>query len=80
MSVYEEGIKLIDEMFGNGKDNLIALATLARELSADGKPRPVVRCVDAYYEDCSCVQLLPTGMKWQTMKTIKTVVFWQFTS
>ena len=53
MSVYEEGIKLIDEMFGNGKDNLIALATVARELSADGKPRPVVRCVDAYYEDCT---------------------------
>ena len=52
-SMYEEGIKLIDEMFGNGKDNLICLATIAREPSADGKPRPVVRCVDAYYEDCT---------------------------
>lgn len=50
---YEEGLKLIDEKFGNGKDNLISLATIARELSADGKPRPVVRCVDAYYENCT---------------------------
>lgn len=52
-SMYEEGIRLIDEKFGKGKDNLISLATIARELSADGKPRPVVRCVDAYYEDCT---------------------------
>lgn len=52
-SMYAEGLKLIDEKFGNGKDNLIALATIARERSADGKPRPVVRCVDAYYEDCT---------------------------
>ena len=27
--------------------------TIARESSADGNPRPVVRCVDAYYEDCT---------------------------
>lgn len=53
MSVYEEGIKLIEEKFGNGNDNLIALATIARELGTDGRPRPVVRCVDAYYEDCT---------------------------
>lgn len=52
-SMYEEGIRLIDEKFGKGKDNLISLATIARELSADGKSRPVVRCVDAYYEDCT---------------------------
>ena len=32
---------------------LLSLATIAREPSADGKPRPVVRCVDAYYEDCT---------------------------
>ena len=49
--VFEEGFKLIEEKFGNGKDNLISLATIARESGADGKPRPVVRCVDAYYED-----------------------------
>jgi Pyridoxamine 5''-phosphate oxidase. len=48
---FEEGFKLLDEKFGNGKDNIISLATIAREPGADGKPRPVVREVDAYYED-----------------------------
>lgn len=51
MSNYEEGFKLLDEKFGNGKDNIIALATIAREPNNDGTPRPVVRGVDAYYED-----------------------------
>jgi hypothetical protein len=51
MSIYEEGYKLLDEKFGNGKDNIIALATIAREPNANGLPRPVVRGVDAYYED-----------------------------
>jgi len=51
MSEYEEGLKLLEEKFGNGKDNAIALATIAREPNAEGKPRPVVRTVDAYYED-----------------------------
>ena len=51
MSRYEEGIALIEERCGNGKDNLISLSTIAMELSADGKPRPYVRDVDAYYED-----------------------------
>lgn len=53
MSIYEEGLKLIEEQFGNGKDNVMSLGTIARELSADGKPRPVVRSVDAYYEDAT---------------------------
>ncbi|MBW4844823.1 MAG: pyridoxamine 5'-phosphate oxidase family protein [Lachnospiraceae bacterium] len=51
MSNYEEGLKLIEEKFGNGKDNIISLATIAREPGANGMPRPVVRSVDAYYED-----------------------------
>ncbi len=51
MNDYEVGSKLIEETFGNGKDNLIALATIAREPSADAAPRPVVRTVDACYED-----------------------------
>ncbi|MDL2229485.1 hypothetical protein LJC14_04465 [Treponema sp. OttesenSCG-928-L16] len=51
MGEYEEGLKLLEEIFGNGKDNLIALATVAREPNADGKPCPVVRMVDAYYEN-----------------------------
>jgi len=51
MSKYEEGIQLIEERCGNGKDNIISLATIAIEPNADGKPRPYVRDVDAYYED-----------------------------
>lgn len=51
MNKYEEGLKLLEEKFGNGKDNAISLATIARETNSDGKPRPVVRSVDAYYED-----------------------------
>lgn len=53
MSTFAEGFQLLDEKFGNGKDNLISLATIAREPSGDGVPRPVVRTVDAYYEDGS---------------------------
>ena len=51
MSMYQEGLKLLEEKFGNGKDNVISLATIALEPGANGKPRPVVRSVVAYYED-----------------------------
>ena len=51
MGKYEEGITLLEEKFGNGKDNMIAIATIAREPGESGNPRPVVRDVDAYYED-----------------------------
>lgn len=51
MTNFEEGIKLMEEKFGNGKDNLISIATIAREPGINGTPRPVVRGVDAYYED-----------------------------
>jgi len=51
MSDFEEGFKLLDEKFGNSKDNIISLATIARESSNEGMPRPVVRAVDAYYEN-----------------------------
>ena len=51
MSKYEEGLKLVEEIFGNGKDHVISLATIAREPSDGGKVRPVVRGVDAYYEN-----------------------------
>lgn len=51
MTEYEEGLKLMEEKFGNGKDNVISLATIAREPSEKGNVRPVVRTVDAYYED-----------------------------
>ena len=51
MSRYEEGIKLIEESCGNGKDNVIALSTVVMEPNADGMPSSCVRDVDAYYED-----------------------------
>ena len=51
MNRYEEGLKLLEETCGNGKDNVIALSTIAMEPSADGTPFPYVRDVDAYYED-----------------------------
>ena len=51
MNKYEEGMKILEEKFGNNKDNVIGLATIAIEPTADGRPRPVVRDVDAYYED-----------------------------
>jgi hypothetical protein len=51
MSEFDEGFKLLAEKFGNGKDNVISLATIALEAGAGGTPRPVVRGVDAYYED-----------------------------
>lgn len=51
MTEFQEGLRLIEEKFGNGKDNAISLATIAREPSTDGNIRPAVRTVDAYYED-----------------------------
>lgn len=51
MTQFEEGFQLLDEKFGNGKDNIISLATIAREPGANGAARPVVRAIDAYYED-----------------------------
>lgn len=51
MNKYEEGMAILEEKFGNGKDNILALATIALDPNEDGKPRPVVREVDAYYED-----------------------------
>lgn len=53
MNKYEEGLKLLEEKFGNGKDNIISLATVTIEPGADGRCRPAVRSVDAYYEDCT---------------------------
>ncbi len=51
MTEYEEGLRLMEEKFGGGRDNTISLATIAREKSTDGNIRPVVRTVDAYYEN-----------------------------
>jgi len=51
MNRFDEGVKLIKKSCGYGKDNVIALATIAIEPSADGNPHPYVREVDALYED-----------------------------
>lgn len=69
MSRYEEGIRLIEESCGNGKDNVIALSTIAMEQNADGKPCPCVRDVDAYYEDG--VFYITTSLNSNKMQQIK---------
>ena len=51
MDKYTKGMAILEEKFGNNKDNVLGLATIAVEPNADGKPRPVVRDVDAFYED-----------------------------
>ncbi len=51
MSKYENAMKLMEERCGNGKEEVIALATISLSASATGNPRPAVRMVCAYYED-----------------------------
>ncbi len=51
MDKYEEGIKILNEKFGNGKDNVISLATISLERSESGNVKPSVRDVDAIYEN-----------------------------
>jgi len=34
---FEEGLKIIEERCGNGKDNVISLATITMEPNAEGK-------------------------------------------
>lgn len=51
MSKYENAIKLMEERCGNGKEEVIALATISLSPNAAGNPRPAVRMVCAYYED-----------------------------
>lgn len=51
MSRYEKGMQLINERFGNKKDNVISLATIATSTGSSGLAQPKVRDVDAMYED-----------------------------
>jgi len=51
MDKFAKGMAILEEKFGNYKDNVLGLATIAVEPNAQGKPRPVVRDVDAFYED-----------------------------
>ncbi len=51
MSKYDDAIKLMEELCGNGKEVIIALATISLSANAADNPRPAVRMVCAYYED-----------------------------
>lgn len=51
MNRYEEGLKLIEDSCGGGKDNSLALATITLRPNEKGAPCPNVRDVSAYYED-----------------------------
>lgn len=51
MSKYENAIKLMQERCGNGKEEVIALATVSLSPNGLGSPRPANRMVCAYYED-----------------------------
>lgn len=50
MGTFEEGMELLESICGHGKDNVIALSTIA-ETPGGGQPRPRVRDVDAFYEN-----------------------------
>ena len=51
MSRYEEGITILEERCGKGKETIISLATMAVEPNGDEKMHPGIRYVCAYYED-----------------------------
>jgi uncharacterized pyridoxamine 5'-phosphate oxidase family protein len=51
MNKYDKAIKLLDELCGNDKEEVIGLATIALTPNEAGNPRPAVRLVCAYYED-----------------------------
>ena len=69
MTSYAKGMKILEDKFGNNKDNVMGLATIALEPNANGKPRPVVRDVDAFYEDVAFYVL--TYAKSAKMKQIE---------
>jgi len=51
MNKYEYVLKRLDDLFGNDKEEVIALATISLSPNEEGKPRPAVRMVSAYYEN-----------------------------
>lgn len=51
MSKYEDAMKLMEELCGNGKEEVIALATISLSPNAVDNPRPAARMVCAYYEN-----------------------------
>lgn len=51
MGKFEEGLQLVEKYCGGGKDNVVSLATIDTAPGLDGLPCPVVRDVDALYDD-----------------------------
>ncbi len=51
MSKYENAMKLLEERCGNGKEVLIALATIVDCEDENGRSRPAARMVCAYYDE-----------------------------
>ena len=51
MNKFENAMKLLEERCGNGKEEVIGLATISLTSNALSNPRPAVRMVCAYYED-----------------------------
>lgn len=51
MNKYENAMRLMEELCGNGKEEVIALATISLSPNLAGNPRPAVRMVCAYYEN-----------------------------
>lgn len=51
MTKYEKAMKLMDNLCGNEKEEIIAIATISLSPGESGNPRPSVRMVCAYYEN-----------------------------
>lgn len=51
MGGFADGLKLLDECCGGGKDNVLSHGTIAITGDDDAFPCPAVRDVDAFYED-----------------------------
>lgn len=51
MNKYDYAMKLLEERCGNGKEVVIALATISLSPNEAGSPRPAARMVCAYYEN-----------------------------
>ena len=51
MTKYEKAMKLMDNLCGNEKEEIIAIATISLSPGESWNPRPSVRMVCAYYEN-----------------------------
>lgn len=69
MSQFEYVMKRLNEILGNDKEIVIGLATISLSTSSEGKPRPAVRLVSAYYEDGKFY--VSTSLKKNKMKQIE---------